>query len=137
MLAAPPLQIWLGARTGIPLIGPWLAAPWAAYLMSWAGAAFDLGIPFLLSHRRTRLPAYSAIVLFHATTALLFPIGMFPWIMTLSALVFFDWPAAPQSPTPPINHFPTHRFIRPLLLVFFLCQIFMPLLHWLYPGNFL
>jgi hypothetical protein len=137
LLAAQPLQIWLGARTGVPLIGPWLATPWAAYLMSWAGAAFDLSIPFLLSHRRTRLPAYGAVVLFHAATALLFPIGMFPWIMTLSALVFFDWPTAPQSSTQPVNQFPAHRFIRPLLLVFFLWQIFMPLRHWLYPGNFL
>ena len=44
---------------------------------------------------RVRLPAYAAAVVFHVATWLLFNIGMFPWIMVVSALVFFtpDWPA--------------------------------------------
>ena len=47
-----------------------------------------------LSLERTRRWAYLAVVVFHVLTRVLFPIGMFPVIMTLSALVFFepDWP---------------------------------------------
>ena len=62
--------------------------------MSWAGFLFDTGIVWLLSWRRTRPFAYGAVIVFHAMTSALFPIGMFPVIMMLSALVFFapDWP---------------------------------------------
>jgi hypothetical protein len=44
--------------------------------------------------QRTRPFAYGAVVVFHVLTSALFPIGMFPWIMIGSALVFFppDWP---------------------------------------------
>ena len=44
--------------------------------------------------KRTRVVAYAALVVFHVLTGALFPIGMFPVIMIVSALVFFppDWP---------------------------------------------
>lgn len=89
LLQAQPLRLWLPARTHLPLIGPLLGKVWVAYLFSWFGAIYDLSIPFLLLYRRTRLLAYAAVVVFHALTALLFPIGMFPWIMILSTLIFF------------------------------------------------
>lgn len=94
LLHAQPLKIWLGASTYLPGVGPLLGMTATAYAMSWAGALFDLTIPLWLSWRRTRLGAYGAVVLFHGITGVLFPIGMFPWIMTLSALVFFppSWP---------------------------------------------
>ena len=43
---------------------------------------------------RTRRYAYAAVIGFHLVTGALFPIGMFPYIMAASALVFFppDWP---------------------------------------------
>ncbi|MEZ4299906.1 MAG: HTTM domain-containing protein [Polyangiaceae bacterium] len=91
---AQPLTIWLGANTDFPLVGPLFRYKATAFAMSWAGAGFDLSVPFLLSHRRTRPFAYAAVVVFHGLTGKLFPIGMFPWIMTSAALVFFsaDWP---------------------------------------------
>jgi hypothetical protein len=62
--------------------------------MSWAGFLFDTTIVGWLSFRKTRPFAYAAVIGFHALTGALFPIGMFPVIMVLSALVFFDpnWP---------------------------------------------
>lgn len=91
---AQPLTIWLGANTDFPVIGPLFRFKATAYVMSWAGAAFDLSVPLLLSFRRSRPFAYAAVVVFHGLTGKLFPIGMFPWIMTASALIFFpeDWP---------------------------------------------
>ncbi|WP_437567501.1 HTTM domain-containing protein [Sorangium sp. So ce542] len=94
LLHAQPLRIWLGSRTDMPVLGPLFTHPWAAPLMSWAGFLFDTSIVWLLLVRRLRPFAYVAVILFHAVTRALFPIGMFPVIMVLSALVFFSpsWP---------------------------------------------
>ncbi|HET9930250.1 MAG TPA: HTTM domain-containing protein, partial [Polyangiaceae bacterium] len=72
-----------------PIVGYLVSRPHAPYFMSWAGFLFDSSIPWLLLHRRTRLLAYAFVLLFHLVTRTLFPIGMFPVIMVLSALVFF------------------------------------------------
>ena len=94
LLRAQPLRIWLAAQRDFPLLGPWLGNAWSAYLLSWAGAAFDLSIVGFLLWRPTRGYAYAVLVLFHLCTGLWFPIGMFPWIMALAATLFFapDWP---------------------------------------------
>jgi hypothetical protein len=91
---AEPLRIWRLSRADTPLIGPIVALDWAAPVMSWAGFLFDTSVPWLLMVRRVRPFAYLMLIGFHATVGLLFPIGMFPVIMVLSALVFFSpsWP---------------------------------------------
>ena len=94
LLHAQPLRIWLASRTGMPVIGALFLHEWAAPLMSWGGFLFDTSIAWLLLVRRIRPFAYVAVIAFHALTRALFPIGMFPVIMVLSALVFFPpgWP---------------------------------------------
>lgn len=96
LLHAQPLQIWLAARSDMPIVGELFEHVEVAFLMSWAGFLYDLTIPIWLSWRRTRVAAYGVLIVFHGTTQLLFPIGMFPAIMTLAALIFFDpsWPRA-------------------------------------------
>ena len=89
LLTAQPLRIWLRANTELPLIGPLFDYVWVAFAMSWAGMLYDLSIPLFLLWRKTRPFAYLAVIAFHVLTALLFPIGMFPWIMLVSTLVFF------------------------------------------------
>ncbi|MCG8329015.1 MAG: HTTM domain-containing protein [Chitinophagales bacterium] len=87
---AMPLKIWLSAKTSLPVIGPWLQESWVHYAFSWAGMIYDLSIPFLLLWPRTRLLGFTFVVIFHVVTRLLFPIGMFPFIMILSTLIFFS-----------------------------------------------
>jgi hypothetical protein len=91
LIEGQPLRIWLHARTSTPLIGPLFDRAWVGYAMSWAGMVFDLTIFFWLCRPRTRLLAYAAVVVFHTLTAVLFNIGLFPWIMIGGTLVFFDW----------------------------------------------
>jgi hypothetical protein len=88
LLHAQPLAIWLPAKYDLPLLGELLQQRWVHFAFAWAGAAFDLTIPFLLLWRPTRWPAFAAVVVFHVLTWLLFPIGMFPFIMMLAATVF-------------------------------------------------
>jgi vitamin K-dependent gamma-carboxylase len=94
LVHAQPLGIWLGSKTGMPVLGLLFEQPWAAPLMSWAGFLFDTTIAGFLLARRTRPFAYAAVIVFHALTSALFPIGMFPALMVMSALVFFPpgWP---------------------------------------------
>lgn len=91
LFRAMPLKIWLPSKYDLPIIGKTLMhQDWFHYAMSWGGMLYDLTIPFLLLYKRTRVFAFVLVVLFHLITRLLFPIGMFPFIMILSSLIFFE-----------------------------------------------
>ncbi len=94
LFEAQPLSIWLANHDDLPLVGPLLAVTATAYLFSWAGALFDCTIVGWLLWRRSRPFAYLAVITFHTLTWLLFPIGVFPWLMIAGTLIFFspDWP---------------------------------------------
>ena len=94
LVHAQPLRIWLGSHTDLPILGPLFTLPGAPLVMSWAGFCFDTSVAWLLLYRRTRRFAYPVLLIFHTLTSILFPIGMFPVIMTIAALVFFppEWP---------------------------------------------
>jgi vitamin K-dependent gamma-carboxylase len=94
LITGQPLGIWLSSKLDFPLLGALFEHPLAPLVFSWAGFLFDTSIVLWLSWRRTRPYAYGVLVVFHALTGALFPIGMFPVIMTAAALVFFspDWP---------------------------------------------
>ena len=147
LLRAQPLKTWLAAHADFPLLGPLFARPETATIMSWCGAVFDLSIPFLLLHPRTRLPAFVALFGFHALTGALFPIGMFPWLMSASALIFlppawprrllraFGRPVPPDSQAVPGDIAPISRLGLGALTLHFVIQCTMPLRHYLYPGD--
>jgi vitamin K-dependent gamma-carboxylase len=94
LLRAEPLRTWLGVYADTPGIGGLLIRPELAVAMSWAGAAFDLAIVPLLLWSKSRIPAYIAAIAFHGAVGLLFPIGVFPWLMLAAATLFFppSWP---------------------------------------------
>ena len=90
LFKAMPLKIWLLSKFDIPFLGQFLHQEWVQYAFSWFGAGYDLMIPFLLLYRKTRPFAFFLVVIFHVLTRVLFPIGMFPYIMIISTLIFFD-----------------------------------------------
>mgnify|MGYP005821027659 FL=1 len=90
LLEAMPLQIWLPSNYDIPFLGDMLQQEWIHYAFSWGGAFYDLAIPFLLLYKPSRSIAFILVVVFHILTRILFPIGMFPYIMIVCALIFFD-----------------------------------------------
>jgi vitamin K-dependent gamma-carboxylase len=151
-----PLNLWLAARTETPVLGRWLDEPSLALAMSWGGFLFDTTIVLWLSWRRTRLVAYLAVIVFHGFTGYLFNIGMFPIIMTSSALIFFaaDWPrralrrlgkpewaAPPPSPAPPAPPPPWSprraRLVAAAVVAYVAVQLALPLRHLAYPGGVL
>ncbi|HSC88570.1 MAG TPA: HTTM domain-containing protein [Polyangiaceae bacterium] len=94
LLDAEPLGIWLNQSTSLPILGPILTWPGAAWVFAWCGFCFDLTIVGWLSWSKSRPYAYAVVLVFHTVTRLLFDIGMFPMIMSAAALVFFSpsWP---------------------------------------------
>lgn len=158
LLEAQPLRIWLPARADLPFIGSFLQMKWVAFFFSWSGALYDLCIPFLLLYRPTRLPAYAAVIAFHVLTALLFPIGMFPYIMILSTLIFFSanfhqkiihqfrrlfkFNALVPKFRLPAENFSAKmyknaatRLILPLVCLHFVIQLLFPFRFAAYPGH--
>jgi vitamin K-dependent gamma-carboxylase len=95
LLHAQPLNIWLLARTDVPILGSFLGSYDMALAMSWGGFLNDLLIVPALLYRPTRKWAYGLVVVFHILTGYLFNIGMFPLIMIGTATIFFDsdWPS--------------------------------------------
>lgn len=148
LLDAMPLRLWLRANNDMPLIGSLFNHLWVAYFFSWFGALYDLTIPFFLLNRKTRPYAYVTVIIFHLMTAVLFPIGVFPFVMIVSALVFFnskDFDKALQKlndlwPYIPAVHSDTKftfaplkaRFVPVLFVVFFAIQVIFP---WRYLMN--
>ena len=91
LLNAMPLKLWLKSKYDLPFIGQTLMQQeWFHFFMSWGGMFYDISIPFLLLFRKTRSFAFVLVVAFHITTRILFPIGMFPYIMIISTIIFFD-----------------------------------------------
>lgn len=90
LIEAMPLKIWLPNNSNLPLIGSLLNENWVHYAFSWTGAIYDLAIVFLLLYKRTRLFGFILVVVFHILTKILFPIGVFPYVMIISTLIFFD-----------------------------------------------
>ena len=91
LLKAMPLKIWLPSKYDLPFLGENLMQQnWFHYAMSWSGMFYDLLIPFLLFNKRTRVFAFVLVVFFHVFTRVLFPIGMFPYVMIISTLIFFE-----------------------------------------------
>lgn len=90
LINAMPLKIWLPGNNELPIIGSLLNENWVHYAFSWAGMLYDLSIVFLLLFKPTRIFAFVIVVIFHVLTRILFPIGVFPYIMIISTLIFFD-----------------------------------------------
>lgn len=90
LVNAMPLKIWLPSKYDLPFLGDLMQQPWLHYAFTYSGAIYDLAIPFLLLYKPTRWFAFSLVVIFHVMTRVLFPIGMFPYIMIVSTLIFFD-----------------------------------------------
>lgn len=136
------MHMWLRSRADLPIVGPWLGDPAVAQAMAIAGTAFDLLVVPALLWRRTRPWAWLAVVGFHTATGLLFPIGMFPWIMIALSTAFFDasWPrrvlgarAWSTTARPPATR---HRaLVVGLLAAHLVMQLLLPLRSLLVPGD--
>ena len=156
---AMPLKIWISSKYHFPLFGEtFFQQEWFYYFMSWAGMIYDLCIPFLLLYTRTRLIGFLLVIIFHISTKLLFPIGMFPYIMIFSAIIFFSpkihnsiisqcllvwnkiksvFNISYNTKIHLINKVDKvyNSSVLYIILIFFLFQLLFPLRYMMYPGE--
>ncbi len=146
---AQPLRTWLQAHHNLPLVGGLLQEEITAYFFSWFGCIYDLFIVFFLMYKRTRPFAYVAVIVFHIVTWLLFPIGVFPWVMIFSTTIFFGvkfhqqllnglkklfkWTEKlPET----IKSIPSPKpFVKYGIILFSAIQILVPMRFLAYPGD--
>jgi len=148
LLRAMPLAVWLPEHQDWPILGVLFRQSWAPYLFSWGGAFYDLTIAFFLMHPRTRLGAYFLVVVFHLLTLMLFNIGLFPFIMIFSTLIFFPvtfhhrllgmigYRSNEIGETFVFKNV-TYRLLKPFFVLFIAIQLLLPFRNLLYPGKLL
>jgi hypothetical protein len=156
LLNAMPLKLWLPSKYDLPLIGEtFMQQEWVHYFMSWGGMLYDLSIPFLLLYKKTRIIGFVLVIFFHLFTGVLFPIGMFPYIMIVGSLIFFDYNVHLKiikyikKIVEPIKKYfkieenikdekitiKNRRIVLSIISIFFVIQLFLPFRYLLYPSE--
>ena len=143
-LAGEPLRMWLRNRTDYPLIGSCFESEWVVMGMVYGGLIFDLLVVPLLCCRRTRTLAFIGVVCFNGINAVLFSIGVFPWLAIAMSTLFFDpswprryfvWSKHQATDGSPLERAPCSGMVLLFVTAYLTWQVFLPLRHWLYPGN--
>lgn len=144
-LQAQPMIMWMERRRDTDVIGPLLAHDLTAWALSYGGLFFDLLVGPMLLHRRFRWWIMPFVIAFHLTNALVFSIGVFPWMMIGSCVLFLD--AAMIRAFLNRMRFATRleegsavsvgarRLAIGFLCTFGLVQTALPLRHHFYPGS--
>ena len=154
LIEAQPLKIWLTSNYDLPIIGGLMQKTWVHYFMSWGGMIYDLSIVFLLLYNKTRIFAFILVIFFHLFTAVLFPIGMFPYIMIMGSVIFFNGTthkkildylsrfinlkktiSSKKKIIEEPRTFKNKKFVIGVLSLFFIIQILFPFRYFLYPGE--
>ena len=151
LIEAQPLINWLKHQSDFPVIGELLLYDFTAYVFSWVSAIFDIFIFFLLIDKRSRLISYFIAFVFHIMTAIMFPIGVFPYVMIASTLIFFNddfhkkiidfiskyslLKSNKLNEEKTNYQTKTNSLLKAFLTGFFILQFFLPLRFMLYPGK--
>lgn len=152
-LRGTPLRQWLWANSAdYPLwYQGFVRTEFATYFYSYGGLIFDLGIGFILLHKKYRHWALVILAFFHISNHFFWNIGSFPWFALVSTGLFFDanWPSKiwniifKRTPKPELKTTPqlaTAGFnLKPITLsllgVYITFQLLFPLRQFLYDGN--
>ncbi len=148
-----PMRIWLSPLARVPGFGRIFAAEWVVYSFVIGGLLIDLLVVPLLLWRRTRLFAFAAAVVFHLINAVIFEIGIFPWLMLGALLIFFppdllrrfvrafmspgeaSIDAAAVKPHSCSSLSASQKLVAGMLAAYLAVQLLFPLRHYFYPGD--
>jgi hypothetical protein len=162
MLGGEPMRTWLRPLTRMAG-GHIFATDWVVYSFVIGGVMLDLLVVPLLLWRRTRIFAFAGAVVFNLINAVIFDIGIFPWLMLGALLIYFPpelarrfarvfmSPGDPygdakpsQTSTKPtaiaeVSSCPplltSQKLVAGMLTAYLAVQLLLPLRHYLYPGN--
>ena len=153
-----PMRTWLTPLTRMSG-GHIFAADWVIYSFVIGGLMLDLLVVPLLLWRRTRIFAFVAAIAFNLINAVIFDIGIFPWLMLGALLIYFPpdlmrrFARAFMSPGEEFGDtasvrpttfaegsscpclLASQKLVAGLLATYLAVQLVLPLRHHLYPGN--
>lgn len=156
-LQLEPMRLWMTSRSAdaAPLF-QWLTQDWGIAVASYGAIALHLiGAPLLL-FKRTRLAVFGLYCVFHTTNALVFDIGIFPFLTVAATLMLFDpdWPrqlgrrlssrlpflakggrAAYTVDVESMSWSPVRSLGMCLVVIWLVLQIVVPLRHHFRPGD--
>lgn len=132
-------------KADFPIVGGLLQKHWTHVSIAYFGILFDLLIVPLLVWKRTRLVAFCISVFFHLFNSAVFQIGIFPY-MSLAFSVFFfskeivhrifmkkkEFYSGKEVIVPSYK-----KILIPIVVVWFVIQIALPVRHWFIPGDVL
>jgi hypothetical protein len=153
-----PMRIWLSPLARVRAFAPIFGSEWVVYSFVIGGLLLDLLVVPLLLWRRTRLFAFVAAVVFNLMNAVIFEIGIFPWLMLGALLIFFppdlvrrfarafvstgesfiDAEASAEPGTPgscPSSLSNSQKLVVGLLAAYLAVQVVFPLRLFFYPGD--
>jgi hypothetical protein len=139
------MKLLMTAKKHYHVIGDLLQESWVHYILAYGGIAFDgLIIPILL-YKPTRKFGFILGIFFHMFNAIVFQVGIFPFLSLAFCLFFFEpktihnlflkrKPFYNQNEVIVPNYANT---FKPILVVYFIIQIILPIRHWFIPGDVL
>jgi len=155
---------WLSGKATRELLGranagtflePLMNLQWTPVFYAWSGMLFDLLVPFAVLWKKTRIPAFTAAILFHTNNFIVFPIGVFPLLSLALTAIYFN-PDFPKKLIPnwlknnmyQLYRVPNHgvmnknknnmwlqKWLIGFLSLFIFFQLILPFRHHLYPGE--
>ena len=129
--------LFMAGKKDYWLIGSFLQQQWVHYSIAYGGILFDALIVPLLLYKRTRFIAFCGSIVFHLFNAVVFQIGIFPFMSLAFAFFFFSSKNLQQRFFPKKAHYdlgevkvpPYSKIISGMLCLYFIIQIALPLRH--------
>lgn len=144
-LDASVIKQFMLAKRDYYIIGEALQAEWLHYFLAYGGILYDgLIIPLLL-YKPTRKVALVCSVFFHMFNAVVFQVGIFPFLSLAFILFFYDPKVIHKLFLKRKDYYdevkieiPKYQTVFKVLFIsYFFIQIGLPLRHWFIPGSVL
>lgn len=144
-LQAIPAKIFLASKADFPVIGKLLSTDWFPYFLSYGGLFFDLLIVPLFIFKRTRAFAFCISIFFHLFNAIVFQVGIFPFLSLAFAVFFFPAKTAhriflKKKAFYELSEVKTPKYKSVVVFLFgiyFTFQLLLPLRHWVLKDDVL
>ncbi len=144
-LSGKAVGVFLLSKCDYPLIGTLCRDAVLIKVISYGGIVFDFLVIPALWYKPTRKLAFVVSVFFHLFNSLVFQIGIFPYMMLITSVLFFD-PAQIRKlffrnalmdvSDPAVSVSPhNRRMLNAGVISFISLMIILPLRPFLYPGS--
>lgn len=144
-LDASVLKQLMFAKKHYYIVGDLLQQEWIHYFLAYGGILYDgLVIPLIL-FKPTRKIAITCSFIFHLFNAIVFQVGIFPFLSLAFILFFINPKKVHQLFLKKKEYYiedeisaPKYAsYFKPILISYFIIQALMPLRHWTIPGDVL